>query len=132
MHPGKLTRTPVLKAYLKREVSFTTKDRFKQLRTWLAAETKSAEKETLMKTGKQVEVHGNWANLTLNVAAIQDSVQSMHFAVERKAFSLIIPAKPIQSTERMRNIIPSFRPRRVLANNRGVTKNVPLRFKDKP
>ncbi|MDP7046517.1 MAG: hypothetical protein VYA44_04480 [SAR324 cluster bacterium] len=132
MHPGKLTRTPVLKIYLKREVSLTAKERFKQLRKWLAVETKSAEKETLLKTGKQVEVQGNWANLTLNVAAIQESVQSMHFAVERKAFSLIIPAKPIQSTESIRNIIPAFRPRGVIANNRGATKKVQLRFEEKP
>ena len=79
-----------------------------------------------------MEVQGNWANLTLNVAAIQDSVQSMHFAVERKAFSLIIPAKPIQSTESIRNLIPAFRPGGVITNNRGATKKVQLRFEEKP
>ena len=132
MHPGKLTRTPILKVYLKREADLSVTERFKQLSKWLKAERDNADKEKLLKTGKQVEVQGNWANLTLNVAAIQDSVQSVHFAVERKAFSLIIPAKPIQSTESIRNVIPAFRPRGVIANNRGATKKVQLHFEEKP
>ena len=122
MHPGKLTRTPVLKVYLKREKTLTAIERFKQLSNWIAAEDKESVKEKLLKTGKQVEVQGNWENLTLNVAAIQDSVQSVHFEIERKAFSLIIPAKPIQSTESSNNVIPTFRPREVIANNREATK----------
>ena len=65
-------------------------------RMWTPSEDKEFEKEKLLKTGKQVEVQGNWENLTLNVGAIQDSVQSVHFEVERKALPLIIPAKPIQ------------------------------------
>ncbi len=132
MHPGKLTRVPILKVYLKREHTLTATERFKQLSKWLAVEHKTAEKEKLLKTGKQVEIQGNWANLTLNVAAIQDSVQSVHFAVERKAFSLIIPSKPIQSTESIRNVIPAFRPRGVITSNRGVTKKVSLNLEEKP
>ena len=132
MHPGKLTRTPVLKVYLKREDTLTATERFKQLRKWLAPEKINAEKEKLLKTGKQVEIQGNWANLTLNIAAIKDSVQSVHLQVERKAFSLIIPAKPIQSTESIRNVIPAFQPRGVIANNREATKIGQLHFKEKP
>jgi hypothetical protein len=132
MHPGKLTRTPVLKVYLKREDTLTATERFKQLRKWLAAEKINAEKEKLLKTGKQVEIQGNWANLTLNIAAIKDSVQSVHLQVERKAFSLIIPAKPIQSTESIRNVIPAFQQRGVIANNREATKIGQLHFKEKP
>ncbi len=130
MHPGKLTRTPVLKVYLKRETSLTATERFKQLKQWLATDTKIVEKERLLKTGKHVEVQGNWANLTLDFATIQDSVQSIHFEVDRKAFSLIIPAKPIQTTESIRKIFPAFRPTRVIANNRGTSNKVPLHYKE--
>jgi hypothetical protein len=132
MHPGKLTRAPILKVYLKREDTITATEIFKQLSMWLAEENITTEKEKLLKTGKQVEIQGNWANLTLNVAAIQDSVQSVHFAVEHKAFSLIIPSKPIQSAESIRNVIPAFRPRGVITSNRGVTKKVSLNLEEKP
>ena len=118
MHPGKLTRTPIFKVYLNREFTLTTLERFKLISKWFTLKNKIAEKENLMKTGKKVEVQGNWANLTLNVAAIQDSVQSVHLEVERKAFSLIIPTKPIQSSESIRNIIPVFRPQGVITSNR--------------
>jgi hypothetical protein len=60
----------------------------------------NADEETLLKTGKQVEVQGNWANLTLDVSGMQDTVQSVHFEVARKSFSLIVPAKPIQTLEK--------------------------------
>ena len=122
MHPGKLTRAPILKVYLKREDTLTTTERFKQLSNWLAIEKKTGKKEKLLKTGKQVEVKGKWANLKLDIAAIKDSVQSVHIEVERKAFSLIIPSKPIQSTENIRNINPGFRPRGVITSNHGLTK----------
>ena len=69
MHPGKLTRTPVLKVYLKRNEGLTTVDRFKQIKQWFAAEKGNADEETLLKTGKQVEVQGNWAILTLNTSS---------------------------------------------------------------
>jgi len=130
MHPGKLTRTPVLKVYLKRDPALTTTERFKQFKQWLAADKKITENETLLKTGKQVEIQGNWANLTLNVGAIQDSVQGAHFEVARKAFSLIIPAKPIQTTESVRKILPAFRPTGVIANNRDGSTKIQLQFKD--
>lgn len=130
MHPGKLTRTPVLKVYLKREETLTFKERFKQLSMWTPSEDKEFEKEKLLKTGKQVEVQGNWENLTLNVGAIQDSVQSVHLEVERKALPLIIPAKPIQTAESSNNVIPTFSPREVIANNRETTKKVKLHFEE--
>ena len=77
-----------------------------------------------------MEVQGNWENLTLNVGAIQDSVQSVHFEVERKALPLIIPAKPIQTAESSNNVIPTFSPREVIANNRETTKKVKLHFEE--
>ena len=132
MHPGKLTRAPIIKVYLKREHTLTAAERFKQLSNWLAVESKTRKKEKLLKTGKQVEINGNWANLDLKVEAIQDSVQSVHIEVERKAFSLIIPSKPIQSTENIRSIIPGFRPREVITSNRGVTKEILLNLEEKP
>ena len=56
MHPGKLTRTPVLKVYLKREASLTTIGRFKEMKQWFDTKKGNANDETLLKTGKQVEV----------------------------------------------------------------------------
>ena len=47
MHPGKLTRTPILKVYLKRETGLTAIDRLKQIKQWLAAEKKKIEDEML-------------------------------------------------------------------------------------
>ena len=121
MHPGKLTRTPVLKVYLKRKGGLTTMDHFKQIKLWFAKNV-NADEETLLKTGKQVEIQGNWANLTLDVSSMQDTVQSVHFEVYRKSFSLIVPAKPIQSLESTKKILPAFRPSGVIANNRGNSK----------
>jgi len=126
MHPGKLTRTPMLKVYLKRETGLTAIDRLKQIKQWLAAGKKNIEDEALLKTGKQVEIQGNWANLTLDVLAMQDTVQSVHFEVARKSFSLIVPAKPIQTLENTKKIIPAFRPTGVIANNRGTSERVQL------
>ena len=126
MHPGKLTRTPMLKVYLKRETGLTAIDRLKQIKKWLAAEKKNIEDEALLKTGKQVEIQGNWANLTLDVLAMQDTVQSVHFEVARKSFSLIVPAKPIQTLANTKKIIPAFRPTGVIANNRGTSEKVQL------
>ena len=122
MHPGKLTRTPILKVYLRRETGLTAIDRLKQIKRWLAAEKKNIGDEALLKTGKQVEIHGNWANLTLDVLAMQDTVQSVHFEVARKSFSLIVPAKPIQTLESTKKILPAFRPSGAIANNRGSSK----------
>ena len=51
MHPGKLTRTPVLKVYLKREAGLTTMGRFKQMKQWFAAKKGNDNEETLLKTG---------------------------------------------------------------------------------
>jgi hypothetical protein len=126
MHPGKLTRTPILKVYLKRETGLTGIDLLKQIKQWLVVEKKNTEDESLLKTGKQVEIQGNWANLTLDVLAMQDTVQSVHFEVARKSFSLIVPAKPIQTLENTKKIIPAFRPTGVIANNRGTSERVQL------
>ena len=119
MHPGKLTRTPVLKIYLTRDTGFRTKDHFKQIQQWFFEKKIGTDKETLLKTGKQVEIQGNWANLSLDVSAMQDTVQSVHFEVYRKSFSLIVPAKPIQTFESTKKILPAFRPSGAIANNRG-------------
>ena len=124
MHPGKLTRSPVLKVYIKRESGMNISELFKQCRQWFSFDKEISEEETLLKTGKQVEVQGNWANLTLDVAAIKDSVQSVHLNVDRKSFSLIVPAKPILIPESARKMIPAFRPTGVIANNRDKSEKV--------
>tara|TARA_B100001123_G_scaffold359478_1_gene414965 strand:+ start:43 stop:417 length:375 start_codon:yes stop_codon:yes gene_type:complete len=118
MHPGKLTRSPVMKVYIKREPRINLAELLYQCRQWLSFDKKPSEAETLLKTGKQVELQGNWANLTLDVAAIKDSVQSMHLNVNRKSFSLIVPAKPILIPDSSRKMIPAFHPTGVIANNR--------------
>lgn len=123
MHPGKLYITPTLKVYLKRTENEGIRERVKNITRSVSLEKKK-NKEDLLKTGKHIEVQGNWANLTINVPALQDPVQSIYLTVERKAFSLIIPAKPIQSMESISNVIPSFRPHGIIANNRGTTKKV--------
>ena len=118
MHPGKLTRSPVMKVYIKRESGIDIKGLFNQCRHFISFDKVISEEEKLLKTGKQIEVQGNWANLTLDVAAIKDSVQSVHLNIDRKSFSLIVPAKPILIPESARKIIPAFRPTGVIANNR--------------
>ena len=118
MHPGKLTRSPVMKVYIKREPRLNFSELFYQCRQWFSFDKGISDEETLLKTGKQVEVQGNWANLILEVAAIKDSVQSVHLSVDRKSFSLIVPGKPIFIPESARKMIPAFRPTGVIANNR--------------
>ena len=129
MHPGKLTRTPVLKVYLKREAGLTTIGLFKEMKQWFEKK-ENANDETLLKTGKQIEVQGNWANLTLDVSGMQDTVQSVHFEVARKSLSLIVPAKPIQTLASTKKILPAFRPTGAIANNRDSSKRVLLKHKN--
>ena len=129
MHPGKLTRTPVLKVYLKREAGLTTIGLFKEMKQWFEKK-ENANDETLLKTGKQTEVQGNWANLTLDVSGMQDTVQSVHFEVARKSLSLIVPAKPIQTLASTKKILPAFRPTGAIANNRDSSKRVLLKHKN--
>ena len=130
MHPGKLTRTPVLKVYLKREAGLTTIGRFKEMKQWFDTKKGNINDETLLKTGKQVEVQGNWANLTLDVSGMQDTVQSVHFEVARKSLSLIVPAKPIQTLASTKKILPAFRPTGAITNNRDSSKRVVLKHKN--
>ena len=118
MHPGKLSRSPILKVYLKRGIQITSSERFIKIKDWFSDNEGRDEKETLLKTGKQVEVQGNWANLSLDLPGIQDTVESVHFEVERKSLPLIIPAKPIQTGENIRKFFPTFQPSRVITNNR--------------
>ena len=118
MHPGKLTRSPVLKVYIKREPRLNIKEFYNQFRQLVSFDKKISE-ETLLKTGKQVEIQGNWANLTVDAAEIKDSAQSVHLNVDRKSLSLIVPGKPILIPENARKMIPAFRPTGVIANNRG-------------
>lgn len=129
MHPGKLTRTPVLKVYLKREAGLTTIGLFKEMKQWFEKKG-NANDETLLKTGKQIEVQGNWANLTLDVSGMQDTVQSVHFEVARKSLSLIVPANPIQTLASTKKILPAFRPTGAIANNRDSSKRVLLKHKN--
>jgi len=49
--------------------------------------------------------------------------------VARKSFSLIVPAKPIQTLESTKNILPAFRPTGAIANNRGSSKRILLKHK---
>ena len=118
MHPGKLTRSPVMKVYIKREPRLNFSELFYQCKQWFSFDKEISDEETLLKTGKQVEVQGNWSNLIVEVAAIKDSVQSVHLSVDRKSFSLIVPGKPIFIPESARKMIPAFRPTGVIANNR--------------
>ena len=118
IHPGRLTRTPVLKVFLKKGISLTTKEELYRIKDWLSNNKTKTEMETLLKTGKQIEVQGNWANLSLNIPVIKDTVQSIHFEVERKSLPLIIPAKPILKNETSRKIIPAFRPSGVISQHR--------------
>ena len=129
MHPGKLTRTPVLKVYLKREAGLTTIGLFKEMKQWFE-KNGNANDETLLKTGKQIEVQGNWANLTLDVSGMQDTVQSVHFEVARKSLSLIVPAKPIQTIASTKKILPAFRPTGAIANNRDSSRRVLQKHKN--
>ena len=108
MHPGKLTRTPILKVYLKRETELTAIDRLKQIKKWLAAEKKNIEDEALLKTGKQVEIQGNWANLTLDVLAMQESVQSVHFEVARNLFRLLFRRNPFRHSKIQKRLFLHF------------------------
>ena len=118
MHPGKLTRSPVLKVYIKREPRLNFSELFYQCKQWFSFDKGISDEETLLKTGKQVEVQGNWANLNLDVSAIKDSVQSVHLSVDLKSITLIKHNKPIFIPESARKIIPAFRPTGVIANNR--------------
>ena len=118
MHPGKLTRSPILKVYINKESSLTSSKKLIRFRKWFSNYKFVNEKENLLKTGKQIEIQGSWANLSLELPGIQDTVESVHFEVERKSIPLIIPAKPIQTNERVRNFLPTFQPSRVIANNR--------------
>jgi len=121
MHPGKLTRSPVMKVYIKRESALNITELFNHCKHWFSFDKGISEEEKLFKTGKQVEIQGNWANLNLAVAAIKDSVQSIHLNVDRKSLSMIVPGKPILITESDRKMIPAFRPTGVIANNRGTS-----------
>ena len=76
----------------------------------------------MLKTGKLVEIQANWANLSLGLPEINETVESVSFGIERKSLSMIIPAKPIQKIESILNSYPAFRPSRVFANNRETTK----------
>ncbi len=129
MHPGKLTRSPVLKVYIKREPKMNITEIFNQCRQLFTFDREISEDETLLKTGKQVEIQGNWENLTVDVAAIKDSVQSVHLNVERKSLSLIVPGKPIMIPKSSRKMIPAFRPTGAIANNRGNPGKVLIRSK---
>ena len=118
-----------MKVYLKREAGLTTIGLFKEMKQWFEKK-ENANDETLLKTGKQIEVQGNWANLTLDVSGMQDTVQSVHFEVARKSLSLIVPAKPIQTLASTKKILPAFRPTGAIANNRDSSKRVLLKHKN--
>ena len=118
MHPGKLSRSPILKVFINKDNSLTSPKKLTKFKNWFSNKKLTNEKETLLKTGKQIEIQGSWANLSLTLPGIQDTVESVHFEVERKSFPLIISAKPIQTDESIRNYLPTFHPSRVIANNR--------------
>jgi hypothetical protein len=58
--------------------------------------------DQLVRTAQQLEIQGNWANLILHSLEVRDPVQSVHFEVVRRAFSLMVPMIPIRSPEPIR------------------------------
>ena len=123
MQPSKLTKYPLLRIYLNRDISLTSIKDFSDLKNFLRKNVFWTGKEKLLKTGKQVEINGNWANLSLRLKEIKDTVESAHFEVDHKSLPMIIPAKPIQTYESVRNIIPAFRTSTPVANNCTFSKN---------
>ncbi len=117
MNPSRLSRTPLLKVYIKRDVNLTSIINFNKFRNFLIKKNFFTGDKRLLSTGKQVEISGNWANLSLELPEIKDTIESAYFEIEKKSLPMIIPAKPIHINENIRNILPAFRPSTVIANN---------------
>ena len=117
MHPGRLTRVPLLKIYLRRYFKKSLKQKILILKNFVHNNEIDSDRETLLGTGKNIEINGNWANLSLRLPEIKDTVDSVHFQVNKKSLSMIIPAKPIHSNEKAKKIIPAFRPSGAILNN---------------
>ena len=113
MNPSRLVRNPKFRVYGRR--LFSPRDLFGEVKG-LAASRGSTER--LLETGRQVEVQGNWANLTLNLEGARLPVQSVHLQVLRRAFQLIIPVMPIRHKEPVRERMFAFPPREAVASSR--------------
>ena len=123
MNPNKLMKSPLLKIYLKKNISLTSIKNFSEFNNLLKNNYFWTRKEKLFKTGKQVGINGNWANLSLGLQEKKDATESAHFEVDHKSLPLIISTKPIPTNESTRNIIPEFRPSSAIANNCTHSKN---------
>jgi len=117
MEPSKLTKSPLLRIYLNRDISLISIKKFSEFKNFLRKNVIWTGRERLLKTGKQVEINGNWANLSLRLKEIKDTVESVHFEIDHKSLPMIIPAKPIETYESIRNIISAFRPSTSVANS---------------
>ena len=117
MSPSNLTRTPLLKVYINRGINITSIQNFFKFNDLLFKKKFFTERMTLLKTGRNVEISGNWANLSLELPEIKDTLESVNFELEKNSLPMIIPAKPIKMDESIKSILPAFRPSTAIANN---------------
>ena len=117
MHPSKLTKSPLLKISLKRNISLTSNKNFSELNYLLRKINWETGREILFKPGKLIELNSNCHNLSLGPKEIKDTVEFAHFEVDHKSLSMIIPVKPIHTNERIKKKFPAFRASTAIANN---------------
>lgn len=113
MNPNRLVRNPKLQVYGRKLLS--ARDLLGSLKKFTGQDGTA---ERLLESGKQVEIQGNWANLTLNIEGARLPVQSVHLQVQSKAFKLIIPVMPIRYKKPLRERMLAFPPREVVATSR--------------
>ena len=113
MNPNRLVRNPKLQVYGRKLLS--VRDLLGSLKKFAG---KKGTTERLLESGEQVEIQGNWANLTLSIEGARLPVQSVHLQVQSKAFQLIIPVMPIRHKELVRERMLAFPPREAVAASR--------------
>ncbi|MEE2717290.1 MAG: hypothetical protein VX610_07675 [SAR324 cluster bacterium] len=113
MNPGRLVRSPKFRVYGEKLLS--AHDLLGSVKN--LADPQGAN-EQLLESGRQVEIQGNWANLTLHLEGVRLPVQSVHLQVRRKAFQLIIPVMPIRQKEPLRERLLAFPAREAVATSR--------------
>lgn len=124
MHPGKLTRAPLLRVFLKQNISMNLKQNLFRKNKLKINFNIFPRKDNFICIGKSVLINGNWANLSMGFTEIKDTVESVKLEIKQKTLPMIIPAKPIYSDEKISNIIPKFRPSNVIVNNQKNMDNI--------
>ncbi len=119
-NPGKFCRNDKMRL-------FASDPMLAQKRAWPSL----TRQERLVRTARQLEIQGNWANLVLHSVDVRDAVQSIHFEVVRRAFSLIVPMIPIRQPEPIRERLLSL-PVRNVATARELPSRTLRSGKDKP